>query len=83
VLVDVSSPDVSGPDVSSPDVHGPDVHSPDGERSLEDAPGNSPAGHGIVGMRERAASVGGTLSAGPRPDGGFLVSAVLPTGGGG
>jgi signal transduction histidine kinase len=35
-------------------------------------------GHGLVGMRERAASVGGTLRAGPRPDGVFLVTAVLP-----
>ncbi|HTF46463.1 MAG TPA: histidine kinase [Pseudonocardia sp.] len=57
-----------------------DVHSPDGERSPADAPGSSPAGHGIVGMRERAASVGGTLQAGTCPDGGFLVSAVLPRG---
>ena len=55
-----------------------DVHSLDGGRSPAEEPGNSSAGHGIVGMRERAASVGGTLLAGPRPDGGFLVSAVLP-----
>ncbi|QOV41066.1 sensor histidine kinase [Streptomyces ferrugineus] len=37
-------------------------------------------GHGIVGMRERARSVGGTLDAGPRREGGFEVRAVLPTG---
>jgi signal transduction histidine kinase len=36
-------------------------------------------GSGIAGMRERAASLGGTLEAGPAPDGGFLVAAVLPT----
>jgi signal transduction histidine kinase len=36
------------------------------------------AGHGIVGMRERAAMLGGTLSAGPTSDGGYLVEAVLP-----
>ncbi|WP_240799356.1 sensor histidine kinase [Streptomyces sp. A0958] len=35
-------------------------------------------GFGIVGMRERARSTGGTLSAGPRPGGGFEVSALLP-----
>ncbi|MEV0205386.1 histidine kinase [Streptomyces sp. NPDC050788] len=40
-------------------------------------PGGTP-GFGLVGMRERARSVGGTLDAGPRPDGGFAVSAVLP-----
>jgi len=38
-----------------------------------------PGGHGIRGMRERAASVGGELTAGPRPGGGFQVTATLPT----
>ncbi|MFI2207414.1 sensor histidine kinase [Streptomyces sp. NPDC020192] len=33
---------------------------------------------GIVGMRERARLLGGTLDAGPRPDGGFRVRAELP-----
>lgn len=44
------------------------------------APGTeSPgAGHGLIGMRERAASVGGTLQAGPDPAGGYQVVAVLP-----
>jgi signal transduction histidine kinase len=36
-------------------------------------------GSGIAGMRARAASLGGSLQAGPLPDGGYLVSAVLPT----
>jgi len=36
------------------------------------------AGHGILGMRERAASLGGALTAAPRRDGGFSVRAVLP-----
>jgi signal transduction histidine kinase len=35
-------------------------------------------GHGIIGMRERAAAVGGTLQAGPRATGGFRVHARLP-----
>jgi signal transduction histidine kinase len=35
-------------------------------------------GHGLAGMRERVELLGGTLSAGPEPDGGFVVSAVLP-----
>ncbi|MCH0539256.1 sensor histidine kinase [Streptomyces sp. MUM 203J] len=39
------------------------------------------AGHGIVGMRERALLLGGSLDAGPRPDGGFRVVARLPLGG--
>jgi len=35
-------------------------------------------GHGIVGMRERAELLGGSLTAGPGRDGGFTVAAVLP-----
>jgi signal transduction histidine kinase len=36
------------------------------------------AGHGLIGMRERAALYGGTLTAGSRPQGGFRVAAQLP-----
>lgn len=35
-------------------------------------------GRGILGMRERAELLGGALEAGPDPDGGFRVRAVLP-----
>ncbi|MFI0448192.1 sensor histidine kinase [Actinomadura sp. 6N118] len=35
-------------------------------------------GFGLIGMRERAHSVGGDLRAGPRPEGGFEVAAALP-----
>jgi signal transduction histidine kinase len=38
------------------------------------------SGSGIAGMTERARSLGGTLRAGPRPDGGFRVRAWLPLG---
>ncbi|MDP9796802.1 signal transduction histidine kinase [Catenuloplanes nepalensis] len=44
---------------------------------LPPAPG--PAGHGLLGMRERAQALGGTFTAAPT-DGGFTVSAVLPYG---
>jgi signal transduction histidine kinase len=35
-------------------------------------------GFGVMGMRERAQSIGGELRAGPRPEGGFEVTAALP-----
>jgi signal transduction histidine kinase len=39
-----------------------------------------PDGHGLLGMRERAAMVGGALRAGAAPGGGFAVEADLPIG---
>jgi glucose-6-phosphate-specific signal transduction histidine kinase len=55
---------------------------------VANGPGGHPAlarnehrpGHGLTGMHERVALLGGSLSAGPAPDGGFVVSAVLPLG---
>jgi signal transduction histidine kinase len=39
---------------------------------------NGPGGNGIRGMRERVAALGGELTTGPRPGGGFRVQARLP-----
>lgn len=51
----------------------------------DDGPGPSAAstrerspGYGLIGMRERATAVGGQLSAGGRPEGGFEVTTELP-----
>jgi signal transduction histidine kinase len=41
-------------------------------------PDRNGAGHGIIGMRERAALYGGSLATGPADGGGFVVRAVLP-----
>jgi signal transduction histidine kinase len=55
-----------------------------GELELEIAndglsePGGDGVGHGLAGLRERVALVGGSLESGPRTGGGFVVKATLP-----
>jgi signal transduction histidine kinase len=41
-------------------------------------PSSVNTGYGVVGMTERAALLGGTLEAGPGPDHGWVVDALLP-----
>jgi len=51
----------------------------DGRGAAAEGPAESNgAGHGLVGMQERAAMLGGTLKAGPQPGGGFIVKAAIP-----
>ena len=45
-------------------------------RPSSPGPGTS---HGLIGMSERARAAGGTVTAGPAPDGGYVVTAALPT----
>ena len=52
----------------------------DGARHNGTGPNGTGGGNGIPGMTERARALGGTLRAGPRPDGGFRVRAWLPLG---
>lgn len=51
--------------------------SDDGRGAAADSDG---LGHGLLGMRERATMFGGSVTAGPRPGGGFRVRARIPTG---
>jgi signal transduction histidine kinase len=41
-------------------------------------PAGVPDGHGLIGMRERAAALGGELATGPGPAGGLRVEARIP-----
>jgi signal transduction histidine kinase len=58
--------------------HRPDellIRIEDDGRGSSGEPGN---GHGITGMRERVAALGGRLHAGPVPGGGFHVEGRIP-----
>lgn len=54
-----------------------DVSISDDGRGAAGRPANN-GGHGIVGMRERVAVLGGEFHAGPRAGGGYLIRATIP-----
>jgi signal transduction histidine kinase len=51
---------------------------PEGAAGEANGINDTNAGHGLLGMRERATMLGGRFSAGPATSGGFLVEAELP-----
>ncbi len=59
--------------------YGPDELRDRGTRRRRAAPSTSDGlGHGLVGVRERVKIYGGEMTAGPAPEGGFVLSTRLP-----
>ncbi|WP_438700553.1 hypothetical protein [Streptomyces antarcticus] len=60
-----------------PRASGP-LRADDGGRCVKLSDNARGGGYGLVGMAERAEALGGRLTAGPAPEGGWLVTATLP-----
>jgi signal transduction histidine kinase len=75
-VLEVRVTDEGGPDAPGDDAAGPRAQG--GHPAGTVTGGSAEPGRGIVGMRERCGLLGGELTAGPRPRGGFEVKARLP-----
>jgi signal transduction histidine kinase len=71
---------VTGPERTGTESTGPERTGPERTGTQSTGTESTGGGHGLAGMRERAASVGGSVKAGPGAGGGFLVAARLPLG---
>jgi signal transduction histidine kinase len=75
-VMEISVADEGRRAASGDDAAGPDA--PAGHPADTATGSSAEQGRGIVGMRERCELLGGELTAGPRPCGGFEVRARLP-----
>ena len=78
LLVEVTDTGLGHPPGTSPAAGTEAGPGPGGPRDGDSADRPPGAGHGLAGMRERAATVGGTIEAGPLAASGFRVAARLP-----
>ncbi|HTU75353.1 MAG TPA: sensor histidine kinase [Trebonia sp.] len=74
----VTGSGVTGGGVTGGGVTGSSVIGASATASEDGRPPLPSPGHGLLGMRERAAAAGGTIEIGPLPSGGFRVAARLP-----
>ncbi|WP_243086286.1 histidine kinase [Streptomyces sp. 891-h] len=66
------------PDDADTLAEGPTESGPEGDDGARRGEGGGNGGHGLVGMRERAAALHGACETGPLPGGGFRVRVRLP-----
>ncbi|MFG2904466.1 sensor histidine kinase [Kitasatospora sp. NPDC048286] len=80
VTVEVAPDALSLAVVNSPAARAPEIDGAGAADGRAERPELPSGGHGLRGMRTRAGDLGGTLHAGPTPEGGFAVRARLPLG---